>query len=155
VPFGQIDNVAGPEAKFDVDKWDGYLVERRRLTEAFRGHPKKPVLVTGDMHANSALELKADFDDERSEVVGTEFIATSVTSAGDGDDLPSAGAEYLKANPHLRFFNGQRGYLRCTLTAERFTTDFRVLEYVKQPGSPVSTRASYFVEPGRPALQKT
>jgi alkaline phosphatase D len=154
VPFGQIDNVAGPEAKFDVDKWDGYLAERRRLTEAFRGHPKKPVLVTGDLHANAALDLKADFDDERSEVVGTEFIATSITSAGDGDDLPSAGETYLKANPHLRFFNGQRGYLRCTLTAERFTTDFRVLEYVKEPGSPVRTRASYFVEPGRPALQK-
>jgi alkaline phosphatase D len=154
VPFGQIDNDPGPDAKYDADKWDGYLAERRSLTTAFRGHVKKPVLVTGDMHANAAVELLANFDDERSEVVGTELISTSITSAGDGDDLPSMGAAILKANPHVRFFNGQRGYLRCTVTKERFTTDFRVLEYVKQPGSPVTTRASFAVEQGRPELQK-
>ncbi len=34
VPFGQIDNDAGPDGKYDVDKWDGYLAERRALTEA-------------------------------------------------------------------------------------------------------------------------
>ena len=152
VPFGQIDNDPGPDARYDVDKWDGYLAERRSLTQAFRAHAKKPVLVTGDMHAHAAVELKADFDDPRSEVVGTEFIGTSISSAGDGDDLPSMGSAILRANPHVRFFNGQRGYLRCTLTPERFTADFRVLEYVKQPGSPVRTRASFFVEPGRPAL---
>jgi len=154
VPFGQIDNDPGPDAKFDVDKWDGYLAERRALSEAFRGHVKKPVLVTGDMHAGAAVELKADFDDERSAGVGTEFIGTSISSAGDGDDLPSMGEAILKANPHVRFFNGQRGYLRCTLTPERLVTDFRVLEYVKQPGSPVRTRASFVVEPGRPGLQR-
>ena len=107
------------------------------------------MIVTGDMHSNAALDLKADFDDERSAVVGSEFVATSITSAGDGDDLPSWGEAILKANPHVRFFNGQRGYLRCTVTPERLTTDFRVLEYVKQPGSPVSTRASFVVEFGR------
>ena len=154
VPFGQIDNDPGPDAKYDADKWDGYLAERRSLTAAFRGRVKKPVLVTGDMHANAAVELKADFDDERSEVVGTELICTSITSAGDGDDLPRVGAAILKANPHVRFFNGQRGYLRCTVTPERFTTDFRVLEYVKQPDAPVATRATFVVEPGRPELQK-
>ena len=154
VPFGQIDNDPGPDAKFDADKWDGYLTERRSLTAAFLGSARKPVLVTGDMHANAAVELRADFDDERSLVVGTEFIGTSVSSAGDGDDLPRVGASILKANPHVRFFNGQRGYLRCTVTQERFTTDFRVLEYVKQPGAPVTTRATFVVEPGRPELQK-
>jgi alkaline phosphatase D len=40
------------------------------------------------------------------------------------------------------------------VTPERFTTDFRVLEYVKQPGSPVATRATYVVEGGRPGVQK-
>ena len=40
------------------------------------------------------------------------------------------------------------------MTPERFTTDFRVLEYVKQPGSPVRTRARYVVEAGRPGVQK-
>jgi alkaline phosphatase D len=154
VPFGQIDNDAGPDGKYDVDKWDGYLAERRALTQAFARRKTGPVLVTGDMHANAAVELRADFDDERSPVVGSEFIGTSISTAGDGDDLPSFGERVLRANPHVRFFNGQRGYLRCRVTTERFATDFRVLEYVKEKGSPVRTRATYVVEAGRPGIQE-
>ena len=154
VPFGQIDNEAGPDARYDADKWDGYLAERRTLTEAFGRRSTGPVFVTGDMHSNAAVDLLADFDDERSAVVGAEFIGTSISTAGDGDDLPSWGATILKENPHVRFFNGQRGYLRCTVTSGRLTTDFRVLEYVKQPGSPVSTRARFVLEHGRPGIQK-
>jgi alkaline phosphatase D len=60
----------------------------------------------------------------------------------------------LRANPHVRFFNSQRGYLCCRVTPERFSTDFRVLEYVKERGSPVRTRATYVVEAGRPGIQK-
>lgn len=154
VPFGQIDNEAGPDARYDADKWDGYLAERRTLTEAFGRRGTGPVFVTGDLHSNAAVDLLADFDDERSAVVGAEFIGTSISTAGDGDDLPSWGATILKENPHVRFFNGQRGYLRCTVTSGRLTTDFRVLEYVKQPGSPVSTRARFVLEHGRPGIQE-
>jgi alkaline phosphatase D len=154
VPFGQIDNDAGPDAKYDTDKWDGYLAERRTLLTGFGRRGTGPVLVTGDMHANAAVDLKADFDDERSATVGAEFIGTSISTAGDGDDLPSFGAAILKANPHVRFYNGQRGYLRCRVSPDRLATDFRVLDYVKQPGSPVRTRSSFVVEADRPGLQR-
>jgi alkaline phosphatase D len=154
VPFGQIDNDAGPDARYDADKWDGYLAERRALVGAFAKRRTGPVLVTGDMHANAAVDLKTDFDDERSAVVGAEFVGTSISTAGDGDDVSSFGEIVLRANPHVRFFNGQRGYLRCRVTPERFATDFRVLDYVKQPGSPVRTRATFVVEAGRPGVQR-
>jgi len=153
VPFAQLDNDPGEGARYDTDKWDGYLTERKTLLESFRGHPARPVIVTGDMHANVAVDLKQDFEDPSSPTIGVEFIGTSISTAGDGDDLPSFGEAILRANPHVRFFNGQRGYLRCTLTAEAFSTDFRVLEYVKRPGSPVSTRATFVVEAGRPGVQ--
>jgi alkaline phosphatase D len=106
------------------------------------------------MHAHAAVDLKADFDDERSAVVGAELIGTSISTAGDGDDLPSWGATILKENPHVRFFNGQRGYLRCTVEEGRLVTDFRVLEYVKERGSPVRTRARFALERGRPGIQR-
>jgi alkaline phosphatase D len=154
VPFGQIDNDAGPDTRYDTDKWDGYLAERRTLTQAFARRGTGPVFVTGDMHSNAAVDLKADFDDERSPVVGAEFIGTSISTAGDGDDLPSWGATILKENPHVRFFNGQRGYLRCTVEEGRLVTDFRVLEYVKERGSPVRTRARFALERGRPGIQR-
>jgi alkaline phosphatase D len=154
VPFAQLDNDPGPDGRYDCDKWDGYLTERKALLESFRGHPARPVIVTGDMHANVAVDLKHDFEDPSSPTVGVEFIGTSISTAGDGGDMPGFGANLLRANPHVRFFNGQRGYLRCTLTADAFSTDFRVLEYVKRPGSPISTRATFVVETGRPGLQR-
>ena len=57
-------------------------------------------------------------------------------------------------NPHIKFFNGQRGYVRCTLTPEQWRADYRVLPFVKQPGAPIYTRASFVVEAGNPGLQQ-
>jgi alkaline phosphatase D len=43
--------------------------------------------------------------------------------------------------------------LRHTVTPERWQADYRVVPYVSRPGAPVSTRASFVVEAGRPGLQ--
>ena len=59
----------------------------------------------------------------------------------------------LRENPHFKFFNAQRGYVRCTLTDQSWQADYRVLPYVTSPGGPVSTRASFVTEAGRPGLQ--
>ncbi len=56
-------------------------------------------------------------------------------------------------NPHIKFFNGQRGYVRCTLTPEQWRADYRVVPYVSQPGAPVYTRASFVTLAGAPGLQ--
>jgi len=85
-------------------------------------------------------------------VVGTEFVGTSITSGGDGEDVGQAGTELLAANPHLKFFNGQRGYVRVHATREQWQSDFRVVPRVLTPGAPISTRASFVVEDGRPGL---
>jgi alkaline phosphatase D len=53
-------------------------------------------------------------------------------------------------NPHIRFYNGQRGYVRATLTPERWTSDFRVVPAVAEPGGAIETRATFVVEDGRP-----
>ncbi|MEV0695356.1 hypothetical protein [Streptomyces sp. NPDC050388] len=39
------------------------------------------------------------------------------------------------------------------MTSDLWTTDFRVVPYVTRPGAPVSTRATYVVENGRPGVQ--
>ena len=94
-----------------------------------------------------------DYDDPGSETLGVEFVGTSITSGGDGADT-SPGNENVKAeNPHIKFFNGQRGYVRCELSPETFRADYRVLPYVRQPGAPIYTRASFVVEAGNPGLQ--
>jgi alkaline phosphatase D len=60
----------------------------------------------------------------------------------------------VEENPHIEFFNGQRGYVRCTLTPQEYRADYRVVPYVKQPGAQVYTRASFVTEAGNPGLQQ-
>ena len=136
-----------------MDQWSGYEVARRRLMEflAVR-QPANPVVLTGDIHSNWVNDLKVDYR-EGTDVVATEFVGTSVSSGGDGADVQDTTAALLAENPCVRFFNNQRGYVRCTITPETWTTDYRVLEFVSRPGSPVSTRASFVVESGRPGAR--
>jgi alkaline phosphatase D len=58
----------------------------------------------------------------------------------------------LPENPHIRYFNGRRGYVRARITAEDMRADFRVLPYVSHPGAPVQTAASFVVPDRDPAL---
>jgi alkaline phosphatase D len=141
--------------RYAMDAWDGYLGSQNRVLE-FIGEQRieNPVVLTGDVHNNWAAELKADFDDPNSETLGVEFVGTAITSGGDGADGPGPNQRAaLEENPHIKFFNGQRGYVRCQLTPEVWRADYRVLHYVKVAGAPIKSRASFAVEAGRPGLQ--
>ncbi|UYQ66016.1 alkaline phosphatase D family protein [Streptomyces peucetius] len=153
-PMGQTDHDPGPGATVWMDPWDGYVAERNRLlAEAGTRGVRNLVVITGDRHQNYAWDLKRDYADPESVTVGSEFVGTSVTSGGDGADMTADGTKFLAANPHMKFFNGQRGYVRVTVDRERWTSDFRVLPYVTRPGAPISTRASVVVEDGVPGVQ--
>ncbi|MDI3411949.1 hypothetical protein QKW52_23635 [Bacillus sonorensis] len=57
-------------------------------------------------------------------------------------------------NPHLKFFNDQRGYVRCTVTKQYWRSDYQLLDYVSKPGGPISTVASFICENGRPGVRR-
>lgn len=80
-------------------------------------------------------------------------MCTSITSGGDGADTTPSGQATVAENPHIRFYNNQRGYVRCSVNRREWKTDFRVVPYVKRPGAPVTTRQSFVIEAGRPGLQ--
>jgi alkaline phosphatase D len=138
-----------------MDVWSGYEVARRRLMEFLATRqPANPLVLTGDIHSNWVTDLKVDYGDLAAPVVGTELVGTSISSGGDGSDVRDTTAALLAENPWIRFYNSQRGYVRCDLTPERCRADYQVLEYVTRPGSPISTRASFVVEDGRPGAQR-
>jgi alkaline phosphatase D len=110
------------------------------------------VVLTGDVHANYAAELKTNFDDPASSIIGTEFVGTSITSGGNGADAPANASVLLSENPHIKFVNSQRGYVVCDVTAERWRTDYKVVPFVRTEGAPVSTRATFTVNSGEPGL---
>jgi phosphodiesterase/alkaline phosphatase D-like protein len=153
--FSELDFQSGPGELFNMDAWDGYEAQRNRLVNflANRNVPN-PVVLTGDVHTNWANDIKKNFDDPDSETVGTEYVGTSITSDGNGSGATTYGSPIVDANPHIEFFNDQRGYVRCTLTPGEWRSDYRVVPYVNRKGAPVLTAASFVTEAGNPGAQK-
>ncbi|MFY1703559.1 alkaline phosphatase D family protein [Micromonospora sp. WMMA1923] len=154
--FAQRDNNAGPLTVTSMDAWDGYVASRDRITRGWvAAGVRNPVVLTGDVHAHWASDLKLDYADPTSRTVGSELVCSSVTSGGDGADSASDSHPFLRINPHLRFQNNLRGYVRTTITPAQLAADFEVLPYVSRPGAPVHTRASFVVEDRVPGLHQT
>ncbi len=155
VIVAQRDTTPGEGATFSMDKWDGYLASRDRLVRFFEQRkPSNPVVLSGDLHNNWAADLKADFNKPESATVGSEFVCTSITTGGDGADTNPTVQAYLPDNPHIKFFNNQRGYVRCVLTPTNWQSDFQVMSNVTTQSGTISTRASFVVENGRPGVQQ-
>jgi alkaline phosphatase D len=140
---------------YSMDKWDGYPAARRRILEAFASERvRNPIVLTGDIHSSWVADLKVDFENPRSPVVGTEFVGTSITSGGDGQEVYAGFGRTREWNPHIHFYNGRRGYVRVDLAPERAAASFRAVPWVTQPGAPLETRAVYVVEADRPGAQR-
>jgi alkaline phosphatase D len=56
----------------------------------------------------------------------------------------------IRHSHRRRRLTNKRGYVRCSLTAQRLQADFRALGYVSKPGAPLGTRATFVVQDGRP-----
>ncbi|UQU65026.1 alkaline phosphatase D family protein [Couchioplanes caeruleus] len=154
--FGQRDNNSGTAKVVSMDSWDGYAASRDRITRGWvDAGVRNPVVLTGDVHAHWADELKLDWTDPTSRTVGTELVCSSITSTGDGADVAPGAHPWAAWNPHLRFYNNQRGYVRTTITPDSLTADFRVVPYVSRAGAPAHTRATFVIEDRVPGLHQT
>lgn len=154
VTFSQRYNTTATPSKVSMDSWDGYPASRERILAGAEAVGVENLMVlTGDVHVHYAFDIKRDFDDPGSRTVGTEIVTTSITSGRDGADRPSNWATYLAANPHMKFYNGRRGYVTVTLGQEAARADFKTVPYVTRPGAPVTTAASFVTEAGNPGLK--
>ncbi len=154
--FGQRDADGGPLKSVSMDAWDGYAASRDRITQGWvDAKVRNPVVLTGDVHAHWADELKLDYDDPTGRSVGTELVCSSITSGGDGADTGAQAHPWLQWNPHLKFQNNLRGYVNTTITPDSMTADFRCLAEVQTAGAPVFTRATFEIEDRVPVLNQT
>lgn len=155
VIFTYFDRAAGPATDFSGGDWNAYLASRRRILDGIvRRRVSNPVVLTGDAHQHLASDLKADFADPGSVVIGSEFVGTSISSGGDGSDKNERLRRAVAESPHIKFQSSRRGYLRCDLDGSTWRTDIRVLPYVTRPGAPVHTAASFVIENGHPGLHR-
>ncbi|MBM3725054.1 MAG: alkaline phosphatase [Acidobacteria bacterium] len=154
VMLARIDRDAGPGELHPMDQWSGYDAARRRMMDLFAGRPVNPIVVTGDVHSSWVSELRSDYKDSGKPAVAVEFTGTSISSGGDGVPVPERVAQYLPDNPHVKFYNSQRGYVSCDVTPKAFTASYRILDKVTQRDMPIARTVSYTVAAGRAAAEK-
>ncbi|RFU60430.1 alkaline phosphatase D family protein [Peribacillus glennii] len=149
-------NYGTPTApKYSMDSWDGYPAARERFIETVKTKGiDNLVVLTGDVHASWASNLKFDFNDPDSKTFGVEFVGTSITSGGNGGDKRADTDKILTQNPHIKFFNDYRGYVRCSVTPEQWRADYRVVPFVTEQGADISTRASFVYDKDQAGLRK-
>lgn len=139
-----------------MDSWSGYPVARDRLLRALADHaPGRSVVVTGDIHANYVGNLRTGFDQADRPVIGAEFVGTSISSGGDGQDVSSYFYPYKLAAPEsLKWHSARRGYLSCRATADEFRCDVRSLAHVSRPGAPLETPTRWRLARGGAGLER-
>ncbi|XVU26349.1 alkaline phosphatase D family protein [Actinoplanes sp. CA-054009] len=153
VMWAQNDRKAGPEQVFDFDNWDGYRAQRTRLLKLF-GRVDNPVVLTGDRHCTWVSDLRPNFDDPSTPIVGAEITGTSITSGGN-PNTASFHATYdpiMAESPHWRYIDNQRGYVVCDVTDQRMLSTLRLVDTVWAPTATVRTAAEFVVESGRPGI---
>jgi alkaline phosphatase D len=136
---------------FSTDDWDGYPANRTRLLKRIQeAQVSNPVVLSGDIHSFFANDLRVDFDDEKSPLVATEFVGTSISSYGPPQDLI---AQALPDNPHVHFFESRkRGYLCMDLDRSHMQVQMRVVSDAHDPKADISTLKTFAVESGKPGV---
>ncbi|WP_121610143.1 alkaline phosphatase D family protein [Mesobacillus foraminis] len=153
--FAQRNSGTSTAPRFSMDSWDGYPAQRQRVTDYVKEkNINNLVVLTGDVHASWASNLTTDYNNPDAPIIGAEFVGTSITSGGDGSDVRADTEKFLTLNPHIKFFNNYRGYVRCRVTPEQWRADYRVVPYVTTPGADISTRASFIFEKNNEGIKE-
>ena len=153
--MAQVNQGTGSDEAYNLDAWDGYVAQRKRILDCVRecGTPN-PVVISGDMHTSWVSDLKADFDDPSSPTIGAEFVGTSISSNCPTSTIETYKSALGKNNPHVKYFDTRKGgYVRCELTPKQWRSDLQVADSVEDRYSPVRTIASFAVEAGHPGVQ--
>ena len=138
------------------NQWASMAAFERMALMRFLGdrNVPNPIVLTGDIHSSWANELRVDDRKHDDPVVAAEFVGTSITSGGDGNEQPANVTNALGENPHVKWQNSRRGYVSCRVDAKEWTADYKTVAFVSKPGAPLDTPTKWRVEYGRPGIQK-
>ncbi len=143
-----------PASIVNLDQWDGYTPQRRRLLAAIADSgASNPVVIAGDIHSTWINDLRLNVDDPASPVVASEFVSTSITSSFPPAFVPIAEQSNAAFNPWVRYFNGRgHGWLRMDVDRDRWLTEERSVASITVRDAPSSTTARWAVEAGTPGV---
>lgn len=137
------------------DTWNGYPAARARLVRAITERSLTNVVIaTGDAHIHAVGSVPLRDEEPGGPAAATEFLATSISSAGDGAPMTPNLRSALENSPNLALANAQRGYQTFDITPNGWRTDVKVLDRVQSPGGALDTLARFAVMPDRPKLHR-
>lgn len=134
---------------FNYDNWGGYPVARARFLRSAQAMAANLVVLSGDSHNAWAYDLTGD-----GRPVGVEFAGHSVTSSGYESlvrvDPRTVAAGLIAASPELKWCDtSKRGYMAVTLTPERASSDWVMLDTIRTPAIAASIGHTANVARGR------
>lgn len=135
-----------------TDAWDGYPLARQRLLQTVvDARLSDVVTLGGDVHMNVAAQLRLKPNDEKSPIVASEFVTTSITSRGLGDVMLQ---QMRASNPDIAYARAdERGYTRIEVTPQGVQAEFRTTPHPAQADATLNVQARYAVQRGRAGVQ--
>ena len=134
-----------------TDTWDGFPLARDRLTKALANYrPPNPIIFSGDYHSFFTSDIRAHPYDEKSSIVASEILGTSITSLGPPYE---AIQKILPDNPDIHFFDSRkRGYVIAEFTRQAMTAKLMSIADARNPFCGVSLTRKFTVERDKKGL---
>ena len=128
----------------NLDAWDGYPAERKKLYKLMSNAKKGFVSLAGDTHNSWVSELK----DKSGSKVGIEFGTPSVTSPGITDVLNLDEKKFVesivKINNELQWMDpSNRGYLSLNCMEDKIIASFNYIKELEEINSDISSSKSF------------
>ncbi|WP_199803322.1 alkaline phosphatase D family protein [Erythrobacter rubeus] len=148
-----LDRTPGEGHNQNTDSWAGYRTPRERILQQIRDAGlKSAIILTGDEHQNYAGQVHLDGKRPLAEPIANEFVSTSISSGGDGEDQRERTKGIQEENPaSLKWHNSQRGYVLCDVSPTQWVTEFKTLNRVTERGGTIGTRKRMMVEQSVPS----
>jgi alkaline phosphatase D len=149
--FAHMDEQVGEGRRYTTDNWNGYFAARQRVLDSLGRHRvDNPVVLSGDIHAFIAGNIRARPEQPDSPLLATEIVATSVSSDGRPQQQLD---DWTQENPDLLLAEGRyRGYVALRLSPQRLQANLMALENRDDPESAQRVLQSLVVEDGSPRL---
>lgn len=136
-----------------TDGWDGYPQARAKLLNTVaQAGLQNVVMLGGDVHMNVAAQLRVQPNDERSPVVASEIVTTSITSRGLGEKLL---AQIRDSNPDiLHARSDERGFTLLEVKPDAIHVEFMTTPNPAKIDSSFKAQAQVVIRSGVAGLQK-
>jgi len=137
-------------AVLNYDQWDGYPKDRQRILQHLvDANVSNSIVLSGDIHLAGVAVLRLG-EPGTGTPVAIEFIDTSISS---GARVPPNVEGLASAFPDIVDFElAHRGYTLHTVTPQRWTADYRIVDNALVEGSTVSTYKTFAVDSGVTAV---